>query len=330
MNGWLDRRAARRWFERAAGTAAGDAVAAEVEGRMAARLEYVRLEPRRIVNLGCGAAARLGALRSRYPSAEILLADWALPALLRARAGRPLVARVRSLVGARRDHFLCADLSALPIRTASCGLAWSNLALAWSADPGATLAEWHRVLEVGGLLMFSSYGPDTLKELRAAFAAADAAPHVHPFADMHDLGDALVRAGFADPVVDMEMLTVAYERVEALLGDLRASGQRNAHAARRRGLTGRRAWQRMSAAYTALARDGRAPATFEIVYGHAWKAAPRVAADGRAIVRLDLPRKVRTSRGAGEARATPAAKDSGAANFAARPRGRARRGRAKT
>jgi malonyl-CoA O-methyltransferase len=291
MSGWLDRRAARRWFERAAGAPLGDPVAAEVDRRMAARLEYVRLDPRWIVEVGCGAAAGRDALRERYPKAEMLRVDSAFARVRRARSAQPLAARVRSLVGARREHLACADMTALPVRTGACGLVWSNLALAWSADPTATLGEWHRVLEIGGLLMFSSYGPDTLKELRAAFSAVDSTPHVHPFVDMHDLGDALVATGFADPVMDMEMLTVTYDRVEALVDGLRATGQRNAHAARRRGLTGRRAWARMIDAYRALARDGRVPASFEIVYGHAWKAAPRRTADGRAIIKLDLPRK---------------------------------------
>jgi malonyl-CoA O-methyltransferase len=292
MNGWLDRQAARRWFERAGRAPVEDPVAVEVDRRMAARLEYVRLEPRWIVDVGCGAAAGRDAVGDRYPKAEMLRADSAFPRLRRAHGARPLAARVRSLIGARREHFVCADMSALPIRTGSCGLVWSNLALAWSADPAATLREWHRVLEVGGLLMFSSYGPDTLKELRAAFGAVDSAPHVHPFVDMHDLGDALVATGFADPVMDMDLLTVTYDRVEALVEGLRAAGQRNAHAARRRGLTGRRGWARMIDAYRALARDGRVPASFEIVYGHAWKAAPRTTADGRAIIRFDPLRTI--------------------------------------
>jgi malonyl-CoA O-methyltransferase len=290
MSGWLDRRAVRRWFERA-GDLADDPVAAEVDRRMAARLEYVRIDPRWIVGVGC-AAASPGRVGDRYPKAALLRTDAALARVRGARARQPLAARMRSLIGARSAHFVCADMSALPIRSGSCGLVWSNLALAWSADPAATLGEWHRVLEVGGLLMFSSYGPDTLKELRAAFGAADPGPHVHPFVDMHDLGDALVASGFADPVMDMDMLTVTYDGVEALVSDLRATGQRNAHAARRRGLTGRRAWARMTDAYRALARDGRVPATFEIVYGHAWKAARRTTADGRAIISVDLPGKL--------------------------------------
>jgi malonyl-CoA O-methyltransferase len=291
MTGWLDRRAAGRWFARAGRSPAEDPVAAEVERRMAARLEYVRLEPRWIAHVGRGATTRPSAVRDRYPKAQMLHADSA--PVRRARSAQPLMTRMRSLVGAGREHLVWADPSALPIRTGSCGLVWSNLALAWSADPAATLGEWHRVLEIGGLLMFSSYGPDTLKELRTAFGSVDsAAPHVHPFVDMHDLGDALVATGFADPVMDMEMLTVTYASVAALVDDLRSTGQRNAHAARRRGLTGRRAWARMIDAYGALARDGRVPASFEIVYGHAWKTAPRTTADGRAIIKFDLPRKI--------------------------------------
>jgi len=292
MSGWLDPRAARRWFARAGRAPAEDAVAGEVEQRMAARLEYVRLDPRWIADVGSGAAPRPSAVRDRYPKARMLRVASAFAPVR--RSAQPLAARVRALVRSGREDVVCADPTALPVRTGACGLVWSNLALAWSADPAATLREWHRVLEIGGLLMFSSYGPDTLKELRAAFAAADpAAPHVHPFVDMHDLGDALVATGFADPVMDMEMLTVTYASVQAVVDDLRSTGQRNAHAARRRGLTGRRAWARMTDAYGALARDGRVPASFEIVYGHAWKTAPRTTADGRTIIRFDLPGKIR-------------------------------------
>jgi malonyl-CoA O-methyltransferase len=298
MSGWLDRQAARRWFARAGRAPVEDPVAGEVEQRMAARLEYVRLAPRWIADVASGATRRPSVVRDRYPKAQVLRVDSAFTPVRRAPGARPLAARIRSLVGAGREHLVCADPSALPIRTGSCGLVWSNLALAWSADPAATLREWHRVLEIGGLLMFSAYGPDTLQELRAAFAAVDlAAPHVHPFVDMHDLGDALVATGFADPVMDMEMLTVTYASAEALLDELRSTGQRNAHTARRRGLTGRRAWARMIDAYRARARDGRVPASFEIVYGHAWKTAPRTTADGRAIIKFDLPSRIRKSSG---------------------------------
>jgi malonyl-CoA O-methyltransferase len=283
---WLDRAAARRWFERAA-AGAEDPVAREVERRMASRLDLVRHAPARIVDVGAGAGAGVALLRARYPAADIVLADFARAPLARARRAHSLAARLRATFGGAREHVVCADMDALPFGAGACGMLWSNLALAWAPDPAATLSEWHRVLEVGGLLMFSSYGPDTLKELRAAFAVADESPHVHPFADMHDLGDALVAAGFADPVMDVDVLTVTYPDPEAVFRDLRATGQRNAHERRRRTLGGRARWARARGAYAALARDGRVPATFEIVYGHAWRAAPRKLADGRAIIRVD-------------------------------------------
>jgi malonyl-CoA O-methyltransferase len=290
MDGWLDRRAARRWFERAAPAPGADALAREVERRMAERLAYVRHDPVRILNAGCGAAG-CADLRNCYPAAEVIAVDSALALLRRSRDLRPLAERALAFVRGARERRVCADFSALPLQTGACGMVWSNLALAWSADLGATIREWHRVLSVGGLLMFSTYGPDTLKELRAAYV--DALPHVHPFLDMHDVGDALVAAGFADPVMDMEPITLTYANLDGLVADLRATGQRNAHAERRRALTGARRWARARAAYAALARDERVPATFEIVYGHAWKAAPRVAADGRAIIRIDRNRAPR-------------------------------------
>ena len=291
---WLDRAAARRWFERAV-AGAEDPVAREVERRMASRLDLVKHAPARIVDVGSGAGTSYALLRTRYPDADIVFVDFACAPLGRARRTPSFVARLRSVFGAEREHFVCADMHALPLATGACGMLWSNLALAWAPDPAATLREWHRVLEVGGLLMFASYGPDTLKELRTAFAVADQSPHVHPFVDMHDLGDALVASGFADPVMDMDLLTVTYARTEDLVHDLRATGQRNAHEQRRRTLGGRGGWAQMRAAYAALARDGHVPATFEIVYGHAWKAAPHKLADGRAIIRVDRAPRSRKS-----------------------------------
>jgi malonyl-CoA O-methyltransferase len=194
--------------------------------------------------------------------------------------------------------FVCADAARLPLAQASFGLVWCNLSLAWVADTMALFREFHRVLEPGGLLMFSAHGPDTLKELRGAFARSDAHPHVHAFADMHDLGDMLVAAGFAAPVMDMDMVTLTYADVRALLQDLRRSGQTNVMHARRRGMLGRGTWAKMVAAYEAERREGRLPVTVEIVYGHAWKgekrAAPRTA-NGAATIEFD-PRVGRRKR----------------------------------
>ncbi len=256
---------------------------------MLERLQYIKIEPRRILDAGCGEGHGAKQLAERYPEAQILGLDFAL-AMLQAAGSRG--AWLRRVLKRARVDFLCADFAALPLLAASVDLAWSNLALHCAGDPLPALKEMHRVLKVGGLLMFSCYGPDTLKELKSAFAAHDGAPHVHGFIDMHDLGDMLSTCGFAAPVMDMEVITLTYTDVDALLADLRATGQQNALAERRRGLTGKGVFSAMRAAYDNLRRDGRLPASFEIVYGHAWKPPQRLTEDGRAIVKLE-PRRVK-------------------------------------
>jgi malonyl-CoA O-methyltransferase len=132
-------------------------------------------------------------------------------------------------------------------------------------------AEFHRVLRPGGLVHFTTFGPDTLHELRRAFAAVDDRSHVNHFADMHELGDGLVRAGFAEPVLDVDRHVLTYTDALALMRDLKAIGAHNVTSDRPRGLTGRRQLEAMQAAYERERRDGRLPATYEVVYGHAWR-----------------------------------------------------------
>lgn len=294
----LERASMRRAFERAAGTYDSAAVLQrEVAQRMAERLGIVRLDPAVILDAGCGTGEALGELHARYPRARLVGLDLAYPMLQAARRRdlmpradtRPLVRRLLGAfaVGARRPALVCGDVCRLPLATRSVDLVWSNLTLQWVDELPLSLAEFHRVLNVGGLFTFTTFGPDTLSELRRAFAAADASAHVNRFLDMHDVGDMLVQAGFADPVMDMEMITMTYADAGALMRDLKAIGAQNARADRRRGLTGRHRWQRMLAALEGFRRDGRLPASFEIIYGHAWKPEPRVADDGRAIVRFD-------------------------------------------
>lgn len=286
----LDLRAARRAFERSASSAGEVSVLArEVERRMAERLQYVRVDPARVLDAGCGAGEGIALLRARYPGAQFVGIDFAERVVRVARARAALLERIRSLFGAARDFHVCAELSCLPLASGSFGMVWSNLALAWAGEPSRALEEFHRVLEPGGLLMFSSYGPDTLKELREAFAAADAGAHAHAFADMHDVGDLLVSRGFGTPVMDMELITLTYANFDTLVHDLRRSGQVNVARNRPRGLLGRRAWHRVREAYEAMRRDGRLPATFEIVYGHGWKGVRR--AEGQSVVRLDIKRR---------------------------------------
>lgn len=273
----VDARAARRRFSRAAATyAAASRLEAEVGSRMLERLDYVRVAPRRVLEAGCGPGRESGALMKRYPGASLVELDFALPMLRRSRS-------LLSRLGMRPTAMtVCGDLQRLPLADGSIDLTWSNMALHWTADPQAALRELARATAAEGLLLFSTLGPDTLAELRAA--AGDG--RVHRFADMHDVGDALVAAGFSAPVMDMERLTVTYAGGEALLADLRASGQTSAAPARSRGLAGRRFRSALGAGLQACMRDGRLPVTFEVVYGHAWKGAPRKRADGRSIVQI--------------------------------------------
>ncbi|MEO8486234.1 MAG: malonyl-ACP O-methyltransferase BioC [Betaproteobacteria bacterium] len=289
----LDVRAVRRAFGRAAaGYDAAAVLQREIGGRLAARLDVVKLAPRGILDAGCGTGDALRALAARYPAARVIALDAASGMIDAARArwlgGRSLAQRVLGPLARKgaAPAFVCADVGALPLRAASVDLVWSNLVLQWVDDPRGAFAEFRRVLAVDGLLTFTTFGPDTLKELARAFASVDGYTHVNRFIDMHDLGDLLVHAGFADPVMDMEMVTVSYGSPAALLAELKAIGATNQTRGRPRGLTGRRRRGALEDALLAIARDGRIPATFEVVYGHAWKAEPRKSAEGLPIVKV--------------------------------------------
>lgn len=289
LSGFVDRPQVSRRFSRiAAHYGEGDFFAREVDRRMQERLDYMRMEPKRIVDLGCGRGASQPGLAARFPNAELIGVDLSPEMLCAGRTPRAGWQRWLGL-GKSDAQYLAADAVNLPLKAQCAAIVWSNLLLHWLDNPLPALAEAHRVLEVGGLLMFSTLGPDTLRELRAAFA--DGYAHTQRFIDMHDLGDMLVETGFADPVMDMEVITLTYDDFDAMLHELRAAGSSCAMKARRHGLTGKRSWERARVAYEAMRRDGKLPATFEVVYGHAWKVAPKQTADGRAIVRFDRPHK---------------------------------------
>jgi len=251
----IDPRLARRRFERAAAAYAGASrIEAEVRGRMLERLDYVKLAPRRVLDAGSGPPGR--ELGKRYPRAEVIALDFSL-AMLRA---------TRESWFRKKQMRVCADLARLPLAERSVDLVWSNMAMHWLAEPLDALREFQRVLAPEGLIMFSTLVPDTLKELRAAAPGG----RVHDFADMHDVGDALVAAGFSAPVMDMERLELDYGESagRGLLDDLRASGQTNARGDQPRGLAGKAFLREILFKLQKLA-------SFEVVYGHAWKPAPR-------------------------------------------------------
>jgi len=282
----IDKKQVRRAFSRAAsGYDAAAVLQREVCSRMLEKLDYIKLKPARLLDVGSGTGWGTRQLSERYPAAEIIALDIAIGML---QVARGTAGWWRKLFAGRRERFLCADVEALPITSNSVEMVWSNLAMQWCNDLPATFSELNRVIKAEGLLMFSTFGPDTLQELRAAFHGVDGYNHLNRFADMHDIGDMLVAAGFADPVMEMEKLTLTYADAKAVMQDLRNIGAHNATAGRAPGMMGRAAWQRVTENYERLRRDGKLPATFEIIYGHAWKPAPKAAADGRAIIRTDF------------------------------------------
>ncbi len=265
----VDKQHMRSAFQRAAGGYDASAVLQrEIADRLLERLALIKLAPTRILDAGCGTGYCTRALSQRYPRAQVLGIDIAEGMTARAHTDHG----PRSTLGRwrRRDRYVCGDAESLPLASASIDMVFSNLAVQW-CNPQLVFAEFLRVLRPGGLLMFTSFGPDTLRELRRAWATVDADPHVHGFVDMHDLGDALMRTQFAEPVMDMEHITLTYTDVVSVMRDLKAIGAHNVARGRRAGLLGKQHYARFVAAYESERRtDGRIPATYEVVYGHAW------------------------------------------------------------
>ena len=264
MDPLFDSRHVRRAFSRAAaGYDAAAALQQEVRTRLLESLAYLDDNvPRVVLDVGSGTGHAAAAMRRRWPKAQVIALDLALPMLRQAKkqAGwwKPF-ARV------------CADARALPLAEGSVDVVFSNLCLQWVEDLPAVFAGFRRVLRPGGLLLCSSFGPETLGELRAAFAEADAVPHVSPFATIAQFGDALVASGFRDPVLDRDLFTLTYPDLPALMHELRAIGATNAMATRRRSLTGRARFAAAAAAYETLrTAEGRLPSTWEVLYAQAW------------------------------------------------------------
>ncbi|ALN55424.1 malonyl-ACP O-methyltransferase BioC [Lysobacter enzymogenes] len=278
MTDLFDHRQVRRSFSRAAhGYDQAAALQREVGARLSETLDYLdERVPDVVVDVGCGPGHLSAAMQQRWPRAQVIALDLALPMLREAR-GRFGEGgwRPRLLGGARRPDPVCADARALPLRDASVDVLFSNLCLQWVEDLPAVFAGFRRVLKPGGLLLVSTFGPDTLFELRGAFAEADAAPHVSPFASIAQFGDALIAAGFKNPVLDRDEFVLGHDDLGHLMRELRTLGATNASVDRRRSLTGRARFARAAEAYEPLrGADGKLPATWEVVYAHAWGPEP--------------------------------------------------------
>jgi malonyl-CoA O-methyltransferase len=298
-----DSRRLRKIFDRRAATFNDVAfLPREIAQRMRERLDYIKVNPAQVLDAGCGAGDDLPALRERFPEAPVFGTDLSRAMLARAVQHdatdtswrRFLPASLGKALGSRGPRFAQADFSALPFASGAFEFIWSNLALHWHSRPDLVFPEWQRVLKVNGLLMFSTLGPDTLKELRGAYAEIEAAhgvnthKHVIDFVDMHDLGDMLVESGFEIPVMDQETLTITYKSPESLLADVRRWGAYPFRREASPGVASRRMQKALLAALEARRRaDGTIPLTFEVIYGHAWKAVPRMTPEGHGIVRIE-------------------------------------------
>ena len=253
----------RRSFECAAASYDEAAVLArEVGSRLLERLDLIRMTPDIILDVGCGTGITTIELLKRYRKARVLGLDLAL---------KMLSITYQRASWRRKPHCICGDAAALPLASASCDMIFSNLAILW-CDLDSVLQEFQRVLKPGGVLLFSTLGPDTLKELRRSWAAADDYNHVNAFIDMHDIGDALMRTHLAEPVMDTELLTLTYNDATALMHDLKRTGAHNMTKGRAPGLTGRKCLRKMYDAYEKFRINNILPATFEVIYGHAWGA----------------------------------------------------------
>ncbi len=269
----FDSRQVRRAFGRAAaGYDAASPLQREIESRLLESLDHWSLRhgdatPKVILDVGCGPGRAAHALRARWPKAQVIAIDAALPMLHAARDNtRGLFLRHREIAR------VAADLRALPLAEHSVDLVFSNLALQWIDDLPAAFAGFRRVMRPGAMLLVSTFGSETLVDLREAFASADALPHVSPFTAIAPFGDALVAAGFREPVLDRDVFVEHKPAFADILHSLRAMGATNALHARRHALSGR---ARFRAAEAAHARDDRGlPMRWEAIYAHAWAPEP--------------------------------------------------------
>ncbi|MCK5002536.1 MAG: malonyl-ACP O-methyltransferase BioC [Gammaproteobacteria bacterium] len=258
----FDQQRVRKAFDKAADSYDEAAVLQkEVCKRLLEKLDVVRLSPDWILDAGTGTGEAVKPLQKKYKKAELVLFDLSESMLQKAVKQGALL---------RKPHQVCGNIESLPFANQSFDLLFSNLAMQWCNDLGAALTEFKRVLKPGALLQFATFGPDTLKELRASWGKVDEAVHVNSFVDMHDIGDGLLQAGFAEPVMESEIITVNYKEVDTLMQDLRDIGANVTANGHRQGLLTRNMLKQLRAAYEVYRQADVLPATYEIVYGHAW------------------------------------------------------------
>lgn len=244
----------------------------EIGTRLFERLQYLKMSPRRILDLGCGPGVFSRELAKQYPKAQIVSLDLAHAMILAAR---------KKQSWRRKWSLVTADMLHMPFADGLFDLVFANQVVHWGNPMAAVFRELNRVMSANGCLMFSTLGPDTFQELKTAWSGADWFAHVNNFPDMHDVGDSLMAEHFLEPVMDMEHLAVHYESLPKLVHALKSQGVRNINPQRNQGLTGRNAWNQFEANYANLVTEqGKYPLSYEVVYGHAWKGEQRKTSQG--------------------------------------------------
>ena len=233
-----------------------------VADRLIESFEHIKAEPKSILDLGAGTGYGSRHLKKQFKKSQIYQMDLSIEMLKGSRKQSPLFFS--------KNHFLCANAEHIPLPDKSVDLVFSSLMLQWCNDPDAVFAEIKRVLKPGGVFLFTSFGPDTLKELRESWSQVDNDVHVNAFADMHDIGDSLIRNGMDAPVLSIEHIVITYDECKQLMRELKNIGAHNVNHGRRKTLTGKQRLQKVVNHYESFRSDNKLPATYEVIYGHAW------------------------------------------------------------
>lgn len=239
----------------------------EIGARLFERLDYLKIKPRYILDIGCGPGVFSQQLKKYYPGAHVVGFDLAYSMLKQAKAKQGWL---------KKWPLVAGDMTTMPFASGTFDLVFANQVVHWAPSLPGVMGEINRVMNAGGCLMFSTLGPDTFCELRQAWANINHHAHTNDFIDMHDIGDILLGERFLDPVVDMEILMAHYSTLADLLHALKAQGVRNINSKRNPGLTGRQSWKHFEENFSTLRTEqGKFPLTYEVVYGHAWKGEQR-------------------------------------------------------
>ena len=238
-----------------------------VVNRLMEAFDHIKIEPNVVLDLGSGSGYGANQLKRQFKKAHIYQADLSIEML---KGSRKKSSRFFS-----KDHFFCVDANKIPLSDQSVDLVFSSLMLQWSNNPDAVFAEVKRVLKPEGVFVFTTFGPDTLKELRESWRQADGNVHINAFTDMHDIGDALIRGGLDAPVLSIENIVLTYDECLQLMRDLKSIGAHNVNLGRRKTLTGKQRLEKAIQYYETYRTNNKLPATYEVIYGHAWKPAMR-------------------------------------------------------